>query len=129
MPDEETKINPLFMQLIISLQSAAWYQMGKTVSPISGKIERNLDEARISIDLLAMLQEKTRGNLLDEEKKILDNTVYTLQMNYVDELNKDKEAKEKGGKSAPADKVPESESGENPEDTGETPPENPSEDK
>lgn len=90
MPDGDDKVNPLFLQLVISLQSAAWYQMGKIVSPVTGKIERNLEEARVSIDLLAMLQEKTRGNLQEEEKKILDNTVYTLQMNYIDEMKKDK---------------------------------------
>ena len=93
MSDGEDKINPLFLQLVISLQSAAWYQMGKIMSPVTGKIERNLDEARVSIDLLAMLQEKTKGNLQAEEKKILDNTVYALQMNYIDELNQDKTGK------------------------------------
>jgi len=90
MPDSEDSINPLFLQLVLSLQSAAWYQMGKIVSPISGKIEKSLEEARISIDLLAMLQEKTKGNLVDEEKRILDNAVYALQMNYVDELEREK---------------------------------------
>ncbi len=90
MTDSEKNINPLFLQLVLSLQSAAWYQLGKTVSPISGKIERDLDQAKATIDLLAMLQEKTAGNLGNEEKQILDNTVYTLQMNYVDELEKDK---------------------------------------
>jgi hypothetical protein len=95
MSKDAENINPLFLQLVLSLQSAAWYQLGKTVSPMSGKIERNLEEARVSIDLLTMLQEKTKGNLLEEERKILDNTVYTLQMNYVDELNQDKEKEEK----------------------------------
>ena len=90
MANGDDKINPLFLQLVISLQSAAWYQMGKIVSPVTGKIERNLDEARVSIDLLTMLQEKTKGNLLDDEKKILDSAVYTLQMNYIEELNQDK---------------------------------------
>lgn len=88
MTDSEEQINPLFLQLVLSLQSAAWYQMGKTVSPISGKIERDLDQAKASIDLLAMLQEKTKGNLREQEQQILDNTVYTLQMNYVDEMEK-----------------------------------------
>ncbi|MEE9441313.1 MAG: DUF1844 domain-containing protein [candidate division Zixibacteria bacterium] len=90
MTDETKTINPLFLQLIISLQSAAWYQMGKTISPVSGKIERDLIQAKVSIDLLNMLQEKTKGNLLEEEQKIIDSTVYNLQMNYIDELEKDK---------------------------------------
>jgi len=88
MSNEEPKMNPMFLHLVLSLQSAAWYQMGKTVSPISGKIERDLDQAKASIDMLLMLKEKTSGNLSDEEKKILENTVYTLQMNYVDEREK-----------------------------------------
>lgn len=96
MPKDENEMNPLFIQLVLSLQSAAWYQLGKTMSPISGKIERNLEEARVSIDLLTMIQEKTKGNLLEAEKKILDNTVYTLQMNYIDEQNLDKEKKDAG---------------------------------
>ncbi len=101
MPDGEDNINPLFLQLVLSLQSAAWYQMGKIVSPISGKIEKNLEEAMISIDLLAMLQEKTKGNLVAEEKRILDNAVYALQMNYVDELEKEKTEKTAAASQSP----------------------------
>jgi hypothetical protein len=130
MPSDENKVNPLFLQLILSLQSAAWYQLGKTVSPISGKIERNLAEAKVSIDLLTMLQEKTRDNLQEEEKKILDNTVYTLQMNYVEEVNEDKkkapsetdksdadnaENKNSGGKDKPDATAPENTSSEDSE--------------
>lgn len=94
MSTEEEKLNPLFLHLVLSLQSAAWYQMGKTVSPISGKIERDMQQAKASIDMLVMLQEKTDGNLSDEEKNILDNAVYSLQMNYIEELEKDKKEKE-----------------------------------
>ena len=105
MPGEDNKVNPLFLQLVLSLQSAAWYQLGKTVSPITGKIERDLNEARVSIDLLTMLQEKTKGNLLEDEKKILDNTIYTLQMNYIDEVNRGEKKEDSGspeaGKKAP----------------------------
>jgi hypothetical protein len=90
MTEETNQANPLFLHLVLSLQSAAMYQLGKIVSPISGQIERDLEQARISIDLLIMLQEKTRGNLLEEEKRVLDSIIYNLQMNYIDELNKDK---------------------------------------
>lgn len=91
MPNNHGNASPLFLQLVLSLQSAAWYQMGKTVSPISGEIDRDLDQARVSIDLLVMLQEKTKGNLLNEETRILEDIVYNLQMNFLEELNKDKE--------------------------------------
>ena len=88
MADETSNVNPMFFQLVLSLQSAAWYQMGKMASPVSGKVERDLEQAKVSIDLLVMLQDKTKGNLLDEEKRILDSAVYNLQMNYVEETKK-----------------------------------------
>ncbi|MFH1700301.1 MAG: DUF1844 domain-containing protein [Candidatus Zixiibacteriota bacterium] len=110
MTDETKTINPLFLQLVISLQSAAWYQMGKTISPVSGKIERDLIQAKVSIDLLNMLQEKTKGNLLDEEQKILDSMVYNLQMNYIDELEKDKKEPKAQGNNSPDDKASEEKS-------------------
>jgi hypothetical protein len=90
MTDQTNQVSPLFLHLVLSLQSAAMYQLGKIVSPISGQIERDLEQARISIDLLIMLQEKTKGNLLEEEKRSLDSIIYNLQMNYIDELNEGK---------------------------------------
>jgi len=92
MTQGQESINPFFIQLVLSLQSAAWYQMGKVASPITGKIDRDLTQAENAIDLLVMLQEKTKGNLSDDEKKILDNTIYTLQMNYLDEVEREKHA-------------------------------------
>ena len=90
MPNDAERAGPLFLQLVLSLQTGAWYQLGKVVSPISGRLERDLEQGRLSIDLLIMLQEKTAGNLSAEEKEILDSAVYNLQMNYLDELNRDK---------------------------------------
>lgn len=88
MAENEPEVNPMLMQLVFSLQSAAWYQMGKMASPVTGKVERDLQQAKISIDLLVMLQEKTSGNLTKDEKQLLDSAVYNLQMNYVDEAKK-----------------------------------------
>ena len=93
MTDQANQTSALFLHLVLSLQSAAMYQLGKIVSPISGQIERDLEQARVSIDLLVVLQEKTKGNLLDEEKQILDSAIYNLQMNYIDELKSDKAGK------------------------------------
>ena len=109
MVNNGEQIDPLFLQLVLSLQSAAMYQMGKIASPISGKVERDMEQAKISIDLLTMLQHKTKGNLKDEEQRILDGMVYNLQMNYDDELNRKDEEKtapedkpDPGGESKPA---------------------------
>ena len=63
-------------------------QMGKTVSGLTGEIERNLGMAKNSIDMLSMLEEKTAGNLNEEEKKLIDHYLYELRMNYVDEAKK-----------------------------------------
>ena len=100
---DKDQINPHFFQLVLSLQSAAMFQMGKTASPITGKVEKDMMQARSSIDMLVMIQKKTEGNLSDEEKRILDSTVYTLQMNFLDESQKsdDTETEETAGDQAP----------------------------
>jgi len=84
----------LFMQLVMMFQGAAMQQIGKIVNPISGKAERDLDQAKMSIDILGMLQEKTKGNVNEHEKKFLDHLLFELRMNYVDEVNKAAKEKE-----------------------------------
>src|SRR6478672_8669224 len=53
-------------------------------NPQTGEAEVNLDLARMFIDQLAMIQEKTRGNLTNEEAKVLSNALSNLQMAYVE---------------------------------------------
>jgi hypothetical protein len=77
-----------FYQLVWSMQAAAWQQMGKVASVVTGKLERDLDQAKNSIDMLEMIQRKTKGNLNEQEKNTLDQVLYELRMNYVDELKK-----------------------------------------
>ena len=76
------------VQLLISLQAGAMQQMGKVASPLSGKIERDLTLAKVTIDMIEMLAEKTKGNLTDYEQKLIDHMLYELRMNYVDEAKK-----------------------------------------
>ena len=83
----------LLIQLIVSFQSAAMLQMGKIMNPVTGKVERDLDAAKQTIDLLSMLQRKTAGNLTDDEKRYLDHVLYELRMNYVDETERPAETK------------------------------------
>lgn len=78
----------LFIQLIAMFQGAAMQQMGKLPNPVTQKIERDLEQAKMSIDMLDMLKEKTSGNLSGAEKDFLDKIVFELQMNYVDESKK-----------------------------------------
>ena len=86
----------LFTQLVLSLQMGAMQQLGKIASPITGKIERDLVMAKASIDMLEMLEVKTKGNLTSDEEKLLSHVLYELRLNYVDEVNKkDEQTKEK----------------------------------
>ena len=81
----------LFMQVVMMFQTAAYQHMGKVMNPATQKVERNLGQAKDAIDLLGMLEEKTRGNLNDNEKGLLEHTLFELRMNYVDEMNKGEE--------------------------------------
>jgi hypothetical protein len=75
----------LFTHLVAMFETLALQQLGKLVSPITGKVERDLRQARITIDMLVMIREKTAGNLLPEERRIINAVLTELQMNYLDE--------------------------------------------
>jgi hypothetical protein len=77
-----------FLQLLLSLQMGAMHYLGKTASPVDGKVERNLELAQHSIQMLEMLHKKTINNLTDDERKILDSILYDLRLNYIDEVAK-----------------------------------------
>jgi len=78
----------LFLSLVIGLVQAAYTQLGKVKNELTGTIDRNLDAARITIDTLAALELKTKGNLTDEEAEVLKRALTELRMNYVDETKK-----------------------------------------
>jgi len=81
----------LFTHLVAMFETLALQQLGKLVSPITGKVERDLRQARITIDMLVMIREKTAGNLLPEEQRIINAVLTELQMNYLDESKRGKE--------------------------------------
>lgn len=85
---EQDNIDPHFMGLLFSLQATAMAQMGKTVSSETGNVERNLPMSKQIIDLIEMLERKTKGNLTGDEGKLISNLLYELRLNYVDELKK-----------------------------------------
>jgi hypothetical protein len=90
MDEDKVEVNRNFAHLIVSLQITALQQMGKTTSPITGKVERNMEQAKATIDMLEMIAKKTSGNLTADEDKYLNHVLYELRMNYVDEVNRDK---------------------------------------
>jgi uncharacterized protein DUF1844 len=69
--------------VLMHAQNAALF-LGQIPNPKTGEPEVNLDLARMFIDQLAMIQEKTRGNLTSEEAKVLSNALSNLQMAYVE---------------------------------------------
>jgi hypothetical protein len=89
--ESSEKNQALFAQLIMMLHGAAMQHMGKIKNPLTDKIERDLTQAQFSIDMLDMIQEKTRGNLSSEEERFLQSLLQELKLNYVDEINKDQQ--------------------------------------
>jgi hypothetical protein len=69
--------------VVMHAQNAALF-LGQIPNPRTGEAEVNLDLARMFIDQLAMIQEKTRGNLTSEEAKVLSNALSNLQMAFVE---------------------------------------------
>lgn len=86
----------LFTYLVSTFYSSAFMQMGKMANPVTNKVEKDMEQAQFSIDLLDMLKEKTQGNLTDQESTLLDRAIKELKMNYMEEKKKEtKEAAEK----------------------------------
>ena len=77
----------MFQGLVISLAAATMQHLGKTLSPVTNKIEKNLPAAQATIDMLDMLEAKTQGNLSDNEAKLLKSILAELKLNYVETLN------------------------------------------
>jgi hypothetical protein len=82
-----------FIQLVMMFQTAAMQQMGKLQNPITKKVERDLEQAKFSIDMLEMIQNRTKNNLSENEQKFLEHTLYELRMNYLDEVKKEEQKK------------------------------------
>jgi hypothetical protein len=72
-----------FSFFITSLALQASIALGAIPNPVTQKSEENIEHARLIIDTLGMLREKTRGNLSTEEDSIFDNYLYELRMQYL----------------------------------------------
>jgi hypothetical protein len=74
-----------FSTFVLSINSSALVQLGLIDEPGGGPKTKNLPMAKQTIDLLALLEEKTKGNLTGDEENILKNILYELRMLYVKE--------------------------------------------
>jgi hypothetical protein len=95
MPEDQNnkqpQADPMFMSLLLSLEASTMQALGKIVNPVTQKTEKNLQQAQMTIDMLAMLEKKTTGNLTQDEDGLLKRVLYQLRMNYLDELNREKD--------------------------------------
>ena len=84
---EDTQRPPLpevnFNSLILSLSSSAFLHLGEIADPQTGERKKDLPLAKHSIDIIAMLKEKTKGNLLDEERQFIENILTDLRIRFV----------------------------------------------
>ena len=78
----------LFLHLVLGLQQSGMMALGKLMNPITRKIETQLDVARDTIDTLAALESRTRGNLEPDEARVLRQALTELRMNYLDTVKK-----------------------------------------
>lgn len=77
-----------FSTFVFSLGTSAMVHFGDFPDPVTKKAERNLEAAKQTIDILGILKDKTKGNLNDEEDRLLESLLYELRMRYVRESGK-----------------------------------------
>jgi hypothetical protein len=81
---KEARLPPASLEsLIYMLATSAMVNLGMVPDPVDQKTERNPPAAQHSIDLLSLLQQKTKGNLTEEESRLLEEILYDLRMKYV----------------------------------------------
>ena len=74
-----------FPTFVFSLNASALFHLGMVEDPSTGKKEKNLPLAKQTIDILGMLEEKTKGNLSGDEENLLKNILTDLRLMYVKE--------------------------------------------
>jgi hypothetical protein len=77
-----------FSTFVFSLGTSAMYHFGDFPDPVTKKAERNLEAAKQTIDILTILKDKTKGNLSEDEERLLESLLYELRMRYVRETVK-----------------------------------------
>jgi hypothetical protein len=77
-----------FSTFVISLSTQALMHLGEIANPLSGKSEMDVPDAKQMIDVLGMLQEKTRGNLDASEARLIEDLLFDLRMKYVEAVKK-----------------------------------------
>ena len=95
--EEEEKITlpkPEFSHLVETFGTQALMYLGKIMNPLTNKVETNLQIAKYQIDILEILEDKTKGNLTSEEESMLSNILNTVRMTYIDVSKEEKKEQE-----------------------------------
>ena len=94
-PDQEPEAEPCaegpemplpeltFANFVVSLSTSVAVHLGLVPEPTTGEVQQDLALAKQTIDLLGLLQEKTRGNLTEEEDKLFQSILFDLRLQYV----------------------------------------------
>ena len=83
-PSHDAPAMPVtFSSFVISLGSSSLMLMGEQLDPHQAPLSVNLPQAKEIIDLLSVLEDKTKGNLTPEEQTVLRDMLYALRMKYV----------------------------------------------
>lgn len=83
-PTRDEMMTALFAHLVMQQSNMAMMLMGKAPHPETGKPVRDLESAKLFIDLLEMLEAKTKGNLTKEEQNLLKQTLMAVRMGFVE---------------------------------------------
>lgn len=82
---EEPQQSASFSSLVLMLATGVLQHLGAVENPITKKKEKDLSMAKLTIDTLAVLKDKTKGNLERDEETLLEKLIYDLKMNYLRE--------------------------------------------
>lgn len=74
-----------FSNFVLSLSTSALFHFGDFPDPSSGKTQKDLSAAKQTIDIINMINEKTKGNLNEQENNLIQGVLYELKMRYVKE--------------------------------------------
>jgi len=80
-----------FSAFVMSLNGSALYHLGEISDPVTGEKQQDMVLVKHTIDTLQLLQEKTKGNLTDEEHDLLKHALYDLKMRYVGKISQQSE--------------------------------------
>jgi len=87
---EDTSVS--FVGFLLSLHASALLHLGKLADPRTGLYAQDLLLAKQTIDILGMIQEKTQGNLAEDESALLNHILYELRLEFVKTKNPPKES-------------------------------------